>query len=118
MILLPSAVTLSKRVTDKFRYIRSKTGVTNNILARIAISLALESDQSVEDANREDSAGQSLDKDLLFGDLAPIYEIAIREYMLDNDVELSVGGTISSLVEIGAHKMSHIRSLEHFASLS
>ena len=54
-------------------------------------------------------------KIFLFGDLAPIYEIAIREYMLDNDVELSGWGHyLSSLVEIGAHKMSHIRSLEHF----
>ena len=118
MTELPLSVTLSKRVTDRFRMIKSKTGVPNNVLSRIAISLAIESGDNVANANKEDSAGQTLDRDLLFGDLALVYEVAIREYMLDNDADLSPANAIACLIEIGAHKMAHIKSLEQFAELS
>lgn len=114
---LPASVTLSKRVTDQFRVIKTKTGVTNNVLARIAISLAIESGESIKNAHREDAAGQTLDKDLLFGDLRLEYEVAIREYLKEDDSALSPANAIASLVEIGAHKMAHVRSLEEFVEL-
>lgn len=117
MIELPPSITLSKRVTDQFRTIKTKTGITHNVLARIAISLAIESQQDVANAHKEDSLGQTLDKELLFGDLTSVYEAVIREYILGRDIELSVANTIASLVEIGAHKMAHVRSLEQFAEL-
>ena len=117
MIALPPSITLSKRVTDQFRTIKTRTGITNNVLARMAISLAIESQEDVANAHKEDSLGQTLDKELLFGDLSPVYEAVIREYMLERNIELSAANTIASLVEIGAHKMAHVRSLEQFAEL-
>ena len=117
MIELPAKVTFSKRVTDQFRTIKTRTGVTANVLARIAIALAIASGEHVDNAHKEDSAGLSLDKDLLFGELATAYEVAVREYMLDNKIEISPANTIAALIEIGAHKMAHIRNLEQFAEL-
>jgi DNA sulfur modification protein DndE len=117
MIALPPSITLSKRVTDQFRTIKTRTGITNNVLARMAIALAIESQEDVSNAHKEDSLGQTLDKELLFGDLSAVYEAVIREYMLEREIELSAANTIASLVEIGAHKMSHVRSLEQFAEL-
>ena len=117
MIELPLSVSLSKRATHRFRAIKTKTGVTNNVLARIAISLAIESGEDVSKAPKEDSLGQTLDRDLLFGELAPVYEVIVREYMLENEIELTPAVTISSLIEIGAHKMGHVRSLEQLCNL-
>ena len=115
---LPMSVTLSKRATHHFRTIKIKTGVTNNVLARIAISLAIESGEDVEKAPREDAAGQTLDRDLLFGELVYVYETVIREYMCEHEVSIPSNLAIASLIEIGAHKMGHVRSLDQLINLS
>ena len=39
--MLPNRIKLSKNATDKLRYLKSKTGLTPNILSRIAIMLTI-----------------------------------------------------------------------------
>lgn len=111
---LPQSVTLSETVTNKFRTIKSHTGIPNNVLARIAISLALESGEDPNKAARGDGKGQTLDRDLLFGDLTEIYEALFRQFIEDQE---NLGGAISTLIEIGAHKMGHVRSLRDITQL-
>ena len=114
---LPPRVTFSKRVTDQFRTIKTNTGVNNNVLARFAISLALECGENIENVSPSDSSGQTLDRDLLFGELLEIYEAMIREYITANRIEMPLGTAIALLVETGAHRMGHVRSLSALASL-
>lgn len=111
---LPQSVTLSETVTNKFRTIKSHTGIPNNVLARIALSLALESGEDPQQANRGDGKGQTLDRDLLFGDLTEIYEALLRQFVENQD---NLGSTISTLIECGAHKMGHVRSLRDLTQL-
>ncbi len=115
---LPTSVTLSKRVSDQFQTIKNHTGVPNNVLARFAIGLALESEGRVDLLSVSDNSGKTLDRDLLFGGLIEIYEVMIREYMIRNEINMPLGPAIASLVEIGAHRMGHVRSLCALAALA
>ena len=108
---LPASVTLSKHVSDQFQTIKKHTGVPNNVLARFAIGLALESEGRVDLLSVSANSGKTLDRDLLFGGLLEIYEVMIREYMIRNKINMPLGPAIASLVEIGAHRMGHVRSL-------
>ena len=117
---IPNRVTLTKTSTNKLQTIKNRTGITPNISSRIAIMLAINSndDLSVAGAGTGDAKGQILDKDTLFGDHIDVYEIIIRQYINDNEIELPISAVITSLVEVGIHKMGHVRSLEQLCSLS
>ena len=56
--MLPNRIKLSTKSTDKFRYLKSKTGLTPNILARIAMMLALKEGSNLSNAGVADNDGQ------------------------------------------------------------
>ena len=115
---LPQSITLSKSTTDSFRTIKSRTGINNNALARIALALAIESDDNVLDMPRPDADGQVLSRELMFGENVSIYSVIIDQYIegLSGDVEKAT--VIAALLESGAHRMKHIRSLAQICALS
>ena len=114
---IPGSISISKRVRDQFQTIKNKTGLTNNVLSRIALMLAIESGASVRVGSREDAGGQTLSRDLMFGEMADLYDVVIRQYLHEKDIEVSVGEAIGALIEVGAHKMAHCRSLEEVCAL-
>ena len=115
---IPNRITLTRTSTNKLQTIKNRTGITPNIGSRIAIMLAIKSNDDLSTAGVEDAKGQILDKDTLFGDHIDVYEIIIRQYIHDNDIDLPISTVITSLVEVGIHKMGHVRSLEQLCSLS
>lgn len=115
---IPSTISISKRVRDQFQTIKNKTGVTNNVLSRIAIALALESNAQIREATREDAGGQTLPRDLMFGEHVTVYDVLIRQFMHEKSIELPMGQVIGTLIEVGAHKMGHCRSMEDLCALS
>ena len=117
-MFLPNRIQLSKNSTNKLQVIKNQTGVTPNILSRIAIMLAINSNDDISNAGVDDVSGQVLNKDVLFGDHIDAYEVLIKQYIHNNRIDIPVNIVISSLVEIGVHKMGHVRSLEQLCSLS
>ncbi|NOY72397.1 MAG: DndE family protein [Gammaproteobacteria bacterium] len=115
--MLPNRVKFSKTATDKLRYMKANTGLTPNILARMAIMLALKDRNSLQNAGVADSDGQELNKSVLFGDHAHVYEVMIKQFVHDNNVDQSMQQIISSLVEVGVHKMGHVKSLSDLCDL-
>lgn len=115
--MLPNRVKFSKTATDKLRYMKSNTGLTPNILARMAIMLALKDDSSLRNAGVADSDGQELNKSVLFGDHAYVYEVMINQFIHDNKIDQPMQRVISSLVEVGVHKMGHVKSLSDLCKL-
>ena len=109
--MLPNRVRLSTNATNKMQYFKSKTGITPNILSRIAIVLALKNDGDLKNAGVADSDGQVLDKSVLFGEHTEVYDVLINQYIHDNKIDLDIQKTITSLIEIGAHKMGHVKNL-------
>jgi hypothetical protein len=65
----------------------------------------------------EDSEGQELSRDVLFRDYAEVYDVAIRQFMHENKIELSIAHVISALVEIDIHKMGHVKNITHLSKV-
>lgn len=115
--MLPNRVKFSKTATDKLRYMKANTGLTPNILARIAIASALKDSSNLQNAGASDSDGQELNKSVLFGDHAPVYEVMIKQFVYDNKIEQPMQQIIASLVEVGVHKMGHVKCLSDLCDL-
>ena len=115
--MLPNRVKFSQKSTDKLRYMKSKTGVTPNILSRIAIMMALKESGNLANAGVSDNDGQELNKSVLFGEYEDVYDVMIHQYVNDNNIDLSIQETIAALVEVGVHKMGHVRQLEDLCEL-
>lgn len=115
--MLPNQVQLSEKATNKMQYIKSKTGLTPNISSRIAIMLAMKEGSNLKNAELEDMNGQVLNKGVLFGEHLDVYDVLINQYMHENEIDLGIRRTIASLVEIGVHKMGHIKSLSDVCKL-
>jgi DNA sulfur modification protein DndE len=77
--MLPNRVRISKRATDLLKQIKSKTGVTPNILCRIALALSLEENHN---ANPEgtDLNGSEFNLPTLLGDATSLYEALMRQF--------------------------------------
>jgi DNA sulfur modification protein DndE len=67
--MIPNRIKLSKKATDKLRFLKTKTGLTPNILSRIAVMLAIREGGNLSNAgvgNME--GGQELNDTTLFGE--------------------------------------------------
>lgn len=115
--MLPSRVTLSRVVTDKFRNLKGLTGLTPNILARVSIMLALRDGSSLKNASVADTEGQVLNRDVLFGEYADVYDVLIRQYATKIGIEEIDADFIAALVEAGAHKIGHLKNVSDIAHL-
>lgn len=92
------------------------TGLTPNILARFAIMLALKDGSSILDSS-PDADGQELNKSVLFGDHEHVYEAMIKQFIHKTNETRPMPHVISSLIEIGVHKMGHIKDLRALCKL-
>jgi len=116
--MIPNRIKLSKKATDKLRFLKTKTGLTPNILSRIAIMLAIKEGSDLSNAGvGEMEGGQELNDTTLFGEHIYIYDILINQYIYDQQLKLSVAETIVAMIEVGVFKMGHIRELEQLCDL-
>ena len=114
--MLPNRVRLSKQATDKLRYIKSATGVTPNILARIAIMLAIKDETGLGSAGIKDFEGQELNQSVLFGEHFQVYDVMINQYLEDHQIDTPIAQAIAAMVEVGIHKMGHAKKVEDLCS--
>jgi len=116
--MIPNRIKLSKKATDKLRFLKTKTGLTPNILSRIAIMLAIREGSNLSNAGVGDmNGGQELNDTTLFGEHLAIYDVLINQYIYDKQLTLNITETIVAMVEIGVHKMGHIRKVEELCNL-
>ncbi len=116
--MLPSRIKLSKNATAKLRYLKSQTGLTPNILSRIAIMLAIKEGSDLSNAGVGDTdGGQELNGTTLFGEYIYVYDMLINQYIHDKNIELTTNETIVAMIEIGVYKMGHIKQLEQLCTL-
>lgn len=115
-MIIPNRIRLSTNVTKKLQYIKTKTGVTPNVLARIALMKALEGEGSIDNASVADSEGQELNRDVLFGEHVQSYNLLLTQYIADRGTGKKPAEIISALIEIGTHKIGHARSVQDLVS--
>ncbi len=109
--MLPNRVSLSLKASSKLRNIKVQTGLSINILSRIAIMLTINDGNKLQNAGVSDYDGQILSRDVLFGDHQEIYSVLINEHMESNKINMNLSEAISAMIEIGVFKMGHIKSL-------
>jgi len=116
--MIPNRIKLSKKATDKLRFLKTKTGLTPNILSRIAIMLAIKEGSNLSNAGVGNmDGGQELNDTTLFGEHIAIYDVLINQYIYDKQLTLTITETIVAMIEIGVHKMGHIRKVEELCDL-
>jgi len=115
--MLPNRIRLSINATNKMQYLKSQTGITPNILSRFAIMLAIKENSNLKNSGVEDLDGQVIEKSTLFGDHTDVYDVLINQYIHDNDISLDMHKIIASLIEVGVHKMGHIKNLVDVCNL-
>ncbi|MCO7543262.1 DndE family protein [Stutzerimonas nitrititolerans] len=118
MKAFPHKFKVSSASTDKLRYLKSKTGLTPNILCRFAICNALKDTTGVGNASVSDLNGQEFNSPTLFGEHMDIYELLLRQFMFEHNIEDDPVRCVAALVEIGLHKMGHVRSLKEVVQLA
>lgn len=110
--MLPNRVRLSQKATDKLRNLKGTTGLTPNILARIAIMLAIKDGTGLGNVGVSDHEGQELSQSVLFGEHAIVYDVMINQYIHDHQLDMPVAQVIAVMVEDGLHKMGHVKKVE------
>ncbi|MDE0039076.1 MAG: DndE family protein [Gammaproteobacteria bacterium] len=114
--MIPHRVRVSERATGRLRYLKSRTGLTPNILGRFAFVLSAR-DMCRLAHGPGDLAGLEFNAPTLFGEHQELYELLLVRYAETASDERDPGLVIASHIETGLHKMGHLRSLEDMAAL-
>ena len=114
--MIPHRVRLSQWATTRLVYMKSKTGLTPNILCRFAFVLSMRDMRKV-DRFSDESSGLEFNSPTLFGEYQRMYELLISNYVVKTNDDRDIGSIVSSHIENGLHKMSHVRSIYDIANL-
>ena len=114
--MIPHRIRLSKQSTSRLAFLKSKTGLTPNILSRFAFVLSIRNLQRVTSISN-DSEGQEFNTPTLFGEYQRMYELLLTKYIESTNDKREIGKIVSCHIENGLFKMNHIRSLQDVASL-
>ena len=114
--MIPNRIRISETSTARLRYLKSKTGLTPNILARFAFALSARDARTMV---KLDAAldGQEFNAPTLFGEHQRLYELLLVRYLRATQDERPVATIIAHHVDVGLHKMGHIRQLDDLVAL-
>lgn len=107
--MLPNRVHISKRATELLKQIKARTGVTPNILCRIALTISLDEDHK---ANPEltDLNGSEFNLPTLLGDASNLYEALLKE--VHGDLEARQAQLIlAAHIDNGVDKLKRAKSV-------
>lgn len=109
--MFPSRIYLSKKTWDRLQYMQTKTRLTPNVIARIAISLSLRDTRTASINDNKPEETHVINRDVLFGDQEKAYEALIRQFCAEQAVEADIHDIVRSLIDSGLHKMGHVKNL-------
>ena len=104
--MLPNRIRISKKATDTLSMIKGRTGLTPNILCRLAIAHALEAGSLKKRVDSKQD-GQEFNTNTLLGEHSDLYAMLIRQQT--SDVEL--GKVVAQLVDDGVGLFSGVNNL-------
>ena len=117
MNYLPNEVVLSTKASRKFSYIKQKTGITPNIMARIALLKALELNLEPSNLELPESLHQKIPRDVAFGEYLDIFNYGIKEYIVSHSYTGDVKELITNLIETGSYKIGSIKKFQDLETL-
>jgi len=109
---LPNRIRLSKTASDQLRLLKSRTGLTPNILARIALILSVRAEH--DPWQREvDMEGLEINLPTLLGEYAQLYELLLaKTSRAQTSQELT--RALVSHVDGGLHSLRGVKNLHGF----
>ena len=108
-LVLPNRFRISKSATDTLKLLKMRTGVTPNILCRIALMLSLEEGLS-RGEQTPDLEGSEFNAPTLFGEHAQIYDCFIRQVHGTLDAR-QYNLVVASHVDNGLEHLKRCRTL-------
>jgi DNA sulfur modification protein DndE len=109
--MFPTRIQLSKKTWDRLQYLQTKTQLTPNVMARIAMSLALRDIRTASINENKPEQTHVINRDVLFGDQEREYEALIRQFCSEQGIEADIQDIIRSLIDNGLHKVGHTKNL-------
>jgi DNA sulfur modification protein DndE len=76
--MLPNRLHISHRASEQLKFLKSKTGVTPNILCRMALALSIE-EKHKANPDITDLTGSEFNIVTLLGDSAPLFEALLKQ---------------------------------------
>jgi DNA sulfur modification protein DndE len=107
--VFPNRIHISARATELLKQVKARTGVTPNILCRIALMLSLEEKHKANTAIT-DLNGQEFNIPTLFGEFMEIYQGVLKQVYGDlspKDLQL----IIAAHIDHGTDKLRHVKTL-------
>lgn len=115
--MIPHRIRISEQSSSRLKYLKSKTGLTPNILSRLAIALSIRGMKRVTRGS-PNLHGQEFNAPTLFGEHQGLYDLLLIHYIEVTGDNREAGVIIANLIENGLHKMGHVRCLEDLAKLN
>lgn len=107
--MLPKRLRISKTATDNLKVLKSRTGLTPNILCRMALLLSLE-DGAVGGNRVIEELGNEFNAPTLFGEFAFLFEALIRQVHGQLETK-DCTSVIISHIDDGIERLRKSRSL-------
>ncbi|WP_250537628.1 MULTISPECIES: DNA sulfur modification protein DndE [unclassified Caballeronia] len=107
--MLPKRIRISKSAADTLKLLKARTGVTPNIVCRMALLTSLESGKE-GGLKITDTAGSEFNAPTLFGEYGLLFECLVRQVHgeLDNKATAAV---LASHIDDGLEALRKSRSL-------
>ena len=109
--MFPTRIYMSKKTWDRLQYLQNQTRLTPNVVARVALSLALRDIRTASVNENKPEQTHVINRDVLFGDHEKAYEALIRQFCAEQKVEADIQDIIRSLIDNGLHKIGHVKSI-------
>ncbi len=107
--MLPKRMKISKSSADSLKMLKGRTGVTPNLICRIALLLSIEDGE--QGGHRTcDQDGNEFNSSTLFGDHGLLFECLLRELHGELDTK-ACASTIASHIEVGLDRLRKSKTL-------
>jgi DNA sulfur modification protein DndE len=107
--MLPNRIRISKQAMDVLKVLKSRTGVTPNLICRSALVISLE-DGAAGGERQTDLDGSEFNLSTLFGDYVQAYECLVRQ--VHGELEgRALNLVIAAHIDSGLDRLKKSRSL-------
>ena len=114
--MLPNRVHISKRATELLKQIKARTGVTPNILCRMALTLSLEENHKAN-PDITDLDGSEFNLSTLLGEAGALYEALICHIHGNLDPK-QAQLILAAHIDNGVDKLKRAKTITHLLAYS
>lgn len=115
--MFPTRIQLSKKTWDRLQYLQTRTKLTPNITARLAITIALRDVKKATINENKPEQLHTINRDTLFGEHEAAYAALIKQFCAEQKITADINDVIRSLVDNGLHKIGHLKTFSDLKTI-